>query len=170
MKDRPSTSVTLSRIVIAAVLSQIVFYTQTLKGIFQVPVSNILKGAIVVETMVDVTHVYLEPVTIWVSQNEFVANFCTAFTTLLVDYSICYLLVVGIFLSKSWRTLATLFGVLLFRQFCQFLVYFPIPIGIIWKDPGFPSFAVDYQIVTDFFYSGHTSLIVTATLVVTNDM
>ena len=116
--------------------------------------------------MVDVTHVYLEPLTIWVSQNQFVANFCTAFTTFLVDYSLCYLFAVGIFLDKSWRTLSTVFGVLLFRQFCQFLVYFPVPVNLIWKDPGFPTFAVDYQVVTDFFYSGHTSLIVTATLVV----
>lgn len=65
------------------------------------------------------------------------------------------------------------------RQICQFTVEFPIPEGLYFKDPynsfhlkqhlilycsGFPSIFVTYDVKTDFFFSGHTSLMVTSAI------
>ncbi len=44
------------------------------------------------------------------------------------------------------------------RQACQAAVALPAPPGIIWRNPGFPSLFVTYQVGNDFFFSGHTAL------------
>jgi hypothetical protein len=49
-----------------------------------------------------------------------------------------------------------LFG--LYRQCLQFLVTLPIPQGIIWDDPGFPSLMVNYSIQHDLYFSAHTGI------------
>lgn len=46
------------------------------------------------------------------------------------------------------------------RQICQALVTLPLPPGVIWRDPGFPSLLVTYGVSNDLFFSGHTALAV----------
>jgi hypothetical protein len=46
------------------------------------------------------------------------------------------------------------------RQLCQSLCTLPPPRGIIWRNPGFPALLVTYQVGNDFFFSGHTALVV----------
>lgn len=46
------------------------------------------------------------------------------------------------------------------RQLSQAAVALPPPPGIIWRDPGFPSLFVTYDVGNDFFFSGHTALAV----------
>ena len=36
----------------------------------------------------------------------------------------------------------------------------PEPDGMIWRDPGFPSLLVTYNVTSDFFFSGHTGITV----------
>ncbi len=50
------------------------------------------------------------------------------------------------------------------RQICQGLCTLPPPHGIIWRNPGFPSLLVTYDVGNDFFFSGHTALAVLGAL------
>jgi len=36
----------------------------------------------------------------------------------------------------------------------------PVPPGMIWHYPGFPSLLVTYHVANDFFFSGHTAIAV----------
>ncbi len=72
----------------------------------------------------------------------------------------------GIFLL-SWSVLGPsirpFLGLLILfslRQICQALCSLPIPEGIIWEDPGFPSLLVTYGVSNDLFFSGHTAMAV----------
>jgi hypothetical protein len=61
------------------------------------------------------------------------------------------------------RTFAPFLGVLILfalRQVCQSLCTLPPPPGIIWRNPGFPTLLVTYDVGNDFFFSGHTALAV----------
>lgn len=46
------------------------------------------------------------------------------------------------------------------RQVSQAAVALPAPPGIIWRNPGFPSLFVTYEVGNDFYFSGHTALAV----------
>lgn len=46
------------------------------------------------------------------------------------------------------------------RQICQGLCTLPPPPGIIWRNPGFPTLLVTYEVGNDLFFSGHTALAV----------
>jgi hypothetical protein len=46
------------------------------------------------------------------------------------------------------------------RQLCQALTALPLPVGAIWRYPGFPSLFVTYGVSNDLFFSGHTALAV----------
>ena len=46
------------------------------------------------------------------------------------------------------------------RQMLQLCCTLPPPPGIIWRDPGFPTVLVTYDVSNDFFFSGHTALAV----------
>jgi hypothetical protein len=53
--------------------------------------------------------------------------------------------------------LIILFGL---RQICQYLTALPPPPGLIWRNPGFPSLFVTYDVGNDLFFSAHTALTV----------
>lgn len=74
--------------------------------------------------------------------------------------------IIGIFLLGSavfGRTIRPFLGLLILfflRQVCQGLCALPAPIGMIWRDPGFPALLVTYGTASDLFFSGHTGLAV----------
>ncbi|MSQ97455.1 MAG: phosphatase PAP2 family protein [Gemmataceae bacterium] len=70
-----------------------------------------------------------------------------------------FLLAQSIF-GKTVRPFLGLLMLFAMRQICQSLCALPAPEGIIWRDPGFPGFLVTYEVVSDFFFSGHTALAV----------
>lgn len=37
------------------------------------------------------------------------------------------------------------------------MVSFPQPVNMMWRDPGFPSLFVTYQVSNDFYFSGHVA-------------
>lgn len=47
---------------------------------------------------------------------------------------------------------------------CQKLFFFKYPTRYIWGDPGFPSLFVPYDITCDFYFSGHTGILIIFTL------
>jgi membrane-associated phospholipid phosphatase len=73
---------------------------------------------------------------------------------------------IAIFLLGSWifagqlRPFVGLGMLLVTRQMLQALCSLPVPPGIIWHDPGFPSLLVTYGVANDFFFSGHTAIAV----------
>src|SRR5207249_4086795 len=56
---------------------------------------------------------------------------------------------------RPFLGLCILFGL---RQVCQVLTALPLPMGSIWRYPGFPSLFVTYGVSNDLFFSGHTAL------------
>ena len=50
------------------------------------------------------------------------------------------------------------------RQICQGLCTLPVPRGMIWRHPGFPSLLVTYGTSNDLFFSGHTAVAVLGAL------
>lgn len=46
------------------------------------------------------------------------------------------------------------------RQICMSLCTLPPPRGYIWRNPGFPTLLVTYDVGNDLFFSGHTALAV----------
>jgi len=73
---------------------------------------------------------------------------------------------IAIFLLGSWifagqlRPFVGLGMLLVTRQMLQALCSLPVPPGIIWHDPRFPSLLVTYGVANDFFFSGHTAIAV----------
>lgn len=60
-------------------------------------------------------------------------------------------------------TFAPFIGIIIvfgLRQISQLCCTLPPPRGIIWRDPGFPTALVTYDVGNDFFFSGHTALAV----------
>lgn len=72
----------------------------------------------------------------------------------------------GLFLLGSWlfggsiRPFLGLAMLMLLRQLVEALCSLPVPPGMIWHDPGFPSVLVTYHVANDFFFSGHTAIAV----------
>jgi len=72
----------------------------------------------------------------------------------------------GLFLLGSWlfggsvRPFLGLVLLMAMRQALQALCSLPVPPGMIWHDPGFPSLLVTYHVANDFFFSGHTAIAV----------
>ena len=76
----------------------------------------------------------------------------------------------GVFLLGSWlfggcvRPFLGLVMLMLLRQIVEALCSLPVPPGMIWHYPGFPSLLVTYHVANDFFFSGHTAIAVFAAL------
>ncbi len=72
----------------------------------------------------------------------------------------------GVFLLGSWlvgasvRPFLGLVMLMVLRQLVEALCALPVPPGMIWHYPGFPSLLVTYRVANDFFFSGHTAIAV----------
>ncbi len=76
-----------------------------------------------------------------------------------IDLFALFLIGSGVF-GATWRPFIALLLLFVFRQVCQGLCALPIPSGMIWRHPGFPSLLVTYGVSNDFFISGHTAIAV----------
>jgi hypothetical protein len=65
----------------------------------------------------------------------------------------------GVFVGRS-RAFLGLVLLLALRQVMQALCALPPPPNMIWRNPGFPSLFVTYNVGNDFFFSGHTAIAV----------
>ncbi len=140
----------LLRLVVTGVVLSIWFWTQFLLGARTPPPT----GAIG-----DTLHNLTAGLNSYFAQDAGAAN-------ALLTVSSCFIDALGVFLLGSWlfggsvRPFLGLVLLMLLRQFLQALCSLPVPSGMIWHYPGFPSLLVTYHVANDFFFSGHTAIAV----------
>ena len=80
-------------------------------------------------------------------------------SSLCIDVLGITLIVTAVF-GPSFAPFIGILIVFSLRQIFQLSCTLPPPPGIIWRDPGFPTVLVTYDVGNDFFFSGHTALAV----------
>ncbi len=85
------------------------------------------------------------------------ANGLLIASSLVIDLLGFYLLISAI-IGHSFEGFIGLFMVFALRQICQAFCPLPTPVGMIWRNPGFPSILVTYGTSCDLFFSGHTAI------------
>src|SRR5215467_295424 len=138
------------RLLMTVAVLAIWFWTQSLLGARTAPVNGGIGDAL---------H------NLTVGMNSYFARSPTAANALLIVSS-AFIDALGFFLLGSWlfggsvRPFLGLALLMLLRQFLQALCSLPVPEGMIWHYPGFPSLLVTYHVANDFFFSGHTAIAV----------
>jgi len=140
----------LLRLVVTVAVLAVWFWTQSLLGARTAPVNGGIGDAL---------H------NLTAGLNSYFARNATAANALLIVSS-AFIDALGLFLLGSWlfggsvRPFLGLVLLMLLRQFLQALCSLPVPTGMIWHYPGFPSLLVTYHVANDFFFSGHTAIAV----------
>jgi hypothetical protein len=140
----------LLRLVVTVAVLAIWFWTQSLLGARAAPVNGGIGDAL---------H------NLTAGLNSYFARNATAANALLIVSSV-FIDALGLFLLGSWlfggsvRPFLGLALLMALRQFLQALCSLPVPPGMIWHYPGFPSLLVTYHVANDFFFSGHTAIAV----------
>lgn len=139
----------LFRFAVTAVVLALWFWTQSLIGARTAPAAGI--G--------DALHNLTAGLNSYFAQNSGAANGLLIVSSALID-------ALGLFLLGSWlfggsvRPFLGLVLLMALRQLLQALCSLPVPPGMIWHYPGFPSLLVTYHVANDFFFSGHTAIAV----------
>lgn len=130
-----------------------------LSGFLFVKITEALIGAMTPPQGVifDRLHEWTSPLNYFFHQHPLAANFVLITTSFWIDAGILFLSLRALF-GPTIRPFLELFLFGLLRQSLQFLVTLPIPQGIIWANPGFPSFMVNYSIQHDLYFSAHTGI------------
>lgn len=140
----------LLRLVVTVAVLVFWFWTQSLLGARTAPVNGGIGDAL---------H------NLTAGLNSYFARNATAANALLIVSS-AFIDALGLFLLGSWlfggsvRPFLGLALLMALRQFLQALCSLPMPPGMIWHYPGFPSLLVTYHVANDFFFSGHTAIAV----------
>lgn len=140
----------LVRLVVTGVVLGIWFWTQSLLGARTPPAAGGVGDAL--QNLTAGLNSYL-------AQHSVAANALLIVSSFFID-------ALGVFLLGSWlfggsvRPFLGLVLLMLLRQFLQALCSLPVPAGMIWHYPGFPSLLVTYHVANDFFFSGHTAIAV----------
>jgi hypothetical protein len=140
----------LLRLVVTAAVLTLWFWTQSLLGARTPPSAGGIGDA-------------LHDLTAGLN-SYFALHVCAANALLIASSAIIDAL--GLFLLGSWlfggsvRPFLGLVLLMLLRQVLQALCSLPVPPGMIWHYPGFPSLLVTYHVANDFFFSGHTAIAV----------
>ena len=96
---------------------------------------------------------------LYLSTNERAANAALIISSICIDLIGLALIGSAIF-GPTFAPFLAMLIVFALRQICQSLCTLPPPPGIIWRNPGFPTLLVTYEVGNDFFFSGHTALAV----------
>lgn len=107
----------------------------------------------------DRIHQWLSPWHQKLLRNVKAANALLISSSLVIDILGFYLIFASLF-GPTLRPLLGLFLLFGLRQLNQALTSLPVPEGMIWRHPGFPSVFVTYGVSNDLFFSGHTALAV----------
>jgi hypothetical protein len=138
------------RLVLMGVVLGIWFWTQSLLGARTPPAAGGIGDAL---------HNLTASLNSYLAQNPAAADALLIASSFILD-------ALGVFLLASWlfggsvRPFLGLVLLMLLRQFLQALCSLPVPAGMIWHYPGFPSLLVTYHVANDFFFSGHTAIAV----------
>jgi hypothetical protein len=111
----------------------------------------------------DRLHDWTGPANAWFWAHPKAADLTLIISSACIDLFGIYLIGATIF-GASFRPFLGLLTLFMLRQVCQGLCTLPIPPGMIWRDPGFPSLLVTYGTSNDLFFSGHTAIAVLCTL------
>jgi hypothetical protein len=106
----------------------------------------------------DYFHVRTAGIHRWLTDHITATNRLLIVSSLAIDVCGFAILGVAIF-GPTMEPFVALVMVFLMRQICQGLCALPIPPGMIWRHPGFPSLLVTYGVGNDLFFSGHTALV-----------
>ena len=109
----------------------------------------------------DGMHQLFAPANALLHANPRLADAAIIAISFLADVSGVGLITLAIF-GVTIRPAVGLMLLYLFRQVVEILSRIPAPDGMIWRYPGFPSLLVDYHVMNDFFFSGHTAIVVYA--------
>lgn len=144
----------LLRVMVTGVVLAIWFWTQSLLGARTPPTAGGIGDAV---------HNLTVGLNSYFAQNSAAANALLIVSSAFID-------ALGVFLLGGWlfggsiRPFLGLVLLMLLRQFLQALCSLPVPSGMIWRYPGFPSLLVTYHVANDFFFSGHTAIVVFAAI------
>ena len=139
----------LFRLVVTGIVLAGWFWTQSLIGARTAPAAGV--G--------DALHNLTSGLNSYFAQSSNAANALLILSSALID-------ALGLFLLGSWlfggsvRPFLGLVLLMALRQLLQGLCSLPVPPGMIWHYPGFPSLLVTYHVASDFFFSGHTAIAV----------
>jgi hypothetical protein len=136
---------------IGLIVISLVLWFLTQKWISQRPMSS--------ERIGDRIHDLTQPINDYLNRNPRRANALLIFTSSFIDLLGIYLLAAAV-LGPTIRPFIGLLVLFALRQVTQWAVALPVPSGMIWRHPGFPSLLVTYGTANDFFFSGHTAIAV----------
>lgn len=146
----------LLRLLVTGIVLAIWFWTQSLLGARTAPSTGV--G--------DALHNLTSGINSYFALHSGAANALLIVSSAFID-------ALGLFLLGSWlfggsvRPFLGLVLLMMLRQILQALCSLPVPAGMIWHYPGFPSFLVTYHVANDFFFSGHTAIAVFGALELT---
>ena len=147
----------LLRLVVTGVVLAIWFWTQSLLGARMPPAAGRIGDAL---------HTFTAGLNSYFAQNTAAANVLLIVSSAFIDALVVFLLGSWLF-GGSVRPFLGLVLLMLLRQSLQALCSLPVPSGMIWHYPGFPSLLVTYHVANDFFFSGHTAIAVFGAIEIT---
>jgi membrane-associated phospholipid phosphatase len=101
------------------------------------------------------------------SENEKSANRALIASSLCIDVLGLSLIAISVF-GPGFAPFLGMLIVFGLRQAAQLCCTLPPPPGMIWRNPGFPTLLVTYDVGNDFFFSGHTALAVLGAIEICN--
>lgn len=115
------------------------------------------------DEITDLLHVISAPLNNYFQNNRKVANGLLIISSFFIDLFAIFIVLYSV-LGASIRPFASLLILFALRQCFQVICALPKPPGLIWRYPGFPSLLVTYEVENDFYFSGHTSIAMLATI------
>ncbi len=134
---------------VVAVAIVIWFWTQSLIG----------KKASATDGIGDLVHDLTARWHAHLSANPRAANAVLIISSLVIDLTSLALIGAAIF-GHTFTPFVAIIVAFSMRQICMGFITLPPPRGFIWRDPGFPTLLVTYDVGNDLFFSGHTALAV----------
>lgn len=115
------------------------------------------------DEITDILHQLSDSLNRYFQTNRNSANMLLIISSFFIDVFGVFIVFVSIFGStiRPFVSLLILFGL---RQLFQVICALPKPPGLVWRNPGFPSLLVTYEVENDFYFSGHTSIAMLATI------
>jgi hypothetical protein len=140
----------LLRLVLTGMVLAIWFWTQSMLGARTAPVNGGIGDAL---------HNLTAGLNSYFAQSPAAANALLILSSACID-ALALFLLAGWLFGGSVRPFLGLVLLMLLRQLLEALCSLPVPPGMIWRYPGFPSLLVTYRVANDFFFSGHTAIAV----------
>ncbi|MBX7066287.1 MAG: hypothetical protein K1X28_03560 [Parachlamydiales bacterium] len=111
----------------------------------------------------DALQAWTSGINTYLHNHSWAANTLQILYSLFGDLSVLTLYFFMIF-TRSIRPILPMFIFMVLRQLLQALVSLPLPTGLIWEYPGFPSLFSNYELDTDFYFSAFVGINLLTTL------